>query len=206
MCLCFSFLHNYCLFSPATCLVRCTCIAYIYVLVFLSFTIIVHLFLQLAWFNVYALLPFGSLFFFSLQILSASSCNLMFEFWMCYIELLIKMVYIELRDFLSWTFYIFSSVDVTVVLCDLELTIKRVKVSTAPDGRVMDLFFVTDTRFVIMVVFSLRMMLHFCFSFVLYLPLHFCFHLHFNFHFAILKCLFSPSLMSWDFFCMWLLL
>ncbi|KAL6987330.1 ACT domain-containing protein acr10, variant 2 [Sarracenia purpurea var. burkii] len=36
--------------------------------------------------------------------------------------------------------------DVTVVLCELELTIKRVKVSTTPDGRVMDLFFVTDTR------------------------------------------------------------
>lgn len=36
--------------------------------------------------------------------------------------------------------------DVTVVLCDLELVIKRVKVSTTPDGRVMDLFFITDTR------------------------------------------------------------
>ncbi|KAG5553619.1 hypothetical protein RHGRI_011493 [Rhododendron griersonianum] len=36
--------------------------------------------------------------------------------------------------------------DVTVVLCELELTIKRVKVSTTPDGRVMDLFFITDTR------------------------------------------------------------
>jgi glycine cleavage system regulatory protein len=36
--------------------------------------------------------------------------------------------------------------DVTHVLCELELTIKRVKVSTTPDGRVMDLFFVTDTR------------------------------------------------------------
>ncbi|XP_059666034.1 ACT domain-containing protein ACR10-like [Cornus florida] len=35
---------------------------------------------------------------------------------------------------------------VTEVLCELELTIKRVKVSTTPDGRVMDLFFVTDTR------------------------------------------------------------
>lgn len=39
--------------------------------------------------------------------------------------------------------------DVTEVLCELELTIKRVKVSTTPDGRVMDLFFVTDPRFVI---------------------------------------------------------
>uniref|UniRef100_A0A5B7ALT0 ACT domain-containing protein ACR n=1 Tax=Davidia involucrata TaxID=16924 RepID=A0A5B7ALT0_DAVIN len=36
--------------------------------------------------------------------------------------------------------------DVTKVLCELELTIKRVKVSTAPDERVMDLLFVTDTR------------------------------------------------------------
>ncbi|GAV58157.1 ACT domain-containing protein [Cephalotus follicularis] len=36
--------------------------------------------------------------------------------------------------------------DVTGVLCKLELTIKKVKVSTTPDGRVMDLFFVTDTR------------------------------------------------------------
>ncbi|XP_057463301.1 ACT domain-containing protein ACR10 [Actinidia eriantha] len=36
--------------------------------------------------------------------------------------------------------------DVTVVLCKLELAIKRVKVSTTPDGRVIDLFFITDTR------------------------------------------------------------
>ncbi|KAL4556644.1 hypothetical protein LXL04_034798 [Taraxacum kok-saghyz] len=36
--------------------------------------------------------------------------------------------------------------DVTKVLCDLELTVKRVKVFTAPDGTVMDLLFVTDTR------------------------------------------------------------
>ncbi|PKA48453.1 hypothetical protein AXF42_Ash019909 [Apostasia shenzhenica] len=36
--------------------------------------------------------------------------------------------------------------DVTQVLCELELTIRRVKVSTTPDGRVMDLFFITDTR------------------------------------------------------------
>ncbi|OVA17984.1 hypothetical protein BVC80_1835g390 [Macleaya cordata] len=36
--------------------------------------------------------------------------------------------------------------DVTEVLCELELTICRVKVSTTPDGRVMDLFFITDTR------------------------------------------------------------
>ncbi|GMH09853.1 hypothetical protein Nepgr_011694 [Nepenthes gracilis] len=36
--------------------------------------------------------------------------------------------------------------DVTEALYELELTIKRVKVSTRPDGRVMDLFFITDTR------------------------------------------------------------
>lgn len=34
--------------------------------------------------------------------------------------------------------------DVTEVLSELELLIHRVKVSTTPDGRVMDLFFVTD--------------------------------------------------------------
>ncbi|KAL7584507.1 ACT domain-containing protein ACR10 isoform X1 [Lactuca sativa] len=36
--------------------------------------------------------------------------------------------------------------DVTKVLCELELSVKRVKVFTAPDGTVMDLLFVTDTR------------------------------------------------------------
>lgn len=36
--------------------------------------------------------------------------------------------------------------DVTEVLCKLELNVKKVKVSTTPDGRVMDLFFITDTR------------------------------------------------------------
>ncbi|XP_043704722.1 ACT domain-containing protein ACR10-like isoform X1 [Telopea speciosissima] len=36
--------------------------------------------------------------------------------------------------------------DVTQVLCELELIIRRVKVSTTPDGRVVDLFFITDTR------------------------------------------------------------
>ncbi|KAK4790047.1 hypothetical protein SAY86_017351 [Trapa natans] len=35
---------------------------------------------------------------------------------------------------------------VSEVLCELELTIKRVKVSTTPDGSVLDLFFITDTR------------------------------------------------------------
>ncbi|KAJ4971414.1 hypothetical protein NE237_004513 [Protea cynaroides] len=36
--------------------------------------------------------------------------------------------------------------DVTEVLCELELIIRKVKVSTTPDERVMDLFFITDTR------------------------------------------------------------
>ncbi|KAK1411804.1 hypothetical protein QVD17_32580 [Tagetes erecta] len=36
--------------------------------------------------------------------------------------------------------------DVTHLLCELELVIQRVKVSTTPDGMVMDLFFITDTR------------------------------------------------------------
>lgn len=34
--------------------------------------------------------------------------------------------------------------DVTEVLCELELTIQRLKVMTTPDGKVLDLFFVTD--------------------------------------------------------------
>lgn len=37
--------------------------------------------------------------------------------------------------------------DMTAVLCELELPIEKVKVSTTPDGKVMDLFFITDTRF-----------------------------------------------------------
>ncbi|CAI9783158.1 unnamed protein product [Fraxinus pennsylvanica] len=36
--------------------------------------------------------------------------------------------------------------EVTEVLYELELTIKRVKVTTTPDGKVLDLFFITDTR------------------------------------------------------------
>ncbi|XP_061352058.1 ACT domain-containing protein ACR9-like [Gastrolobium bilobum] len=34
--------------------------------------------------------------------------------------------------------------DVTKVFCELELTIQKVKVTTTPDGRVLDLFFITD--------------------------------------------------------------
>ncbi|KAA8549244.1 hypothetical protein F0562_000928 [Nyssa sinensis] len=34
--------------------------------------------------------------------------------------------------------------DVTQVLCELEFTIQRVKVTTTPDDRVLDLFFITD--------------------------------------------------------------
>ncbi|KAG8504124.1 hypothetical protein CXB51_002501 [Gossypium anomalum] len=40
----------------------------------------------------------------------------------------------------------FFMADVTTVLCNLELNIKKVKVSTTPVGTVMNLFFVTDTR------------------------------------------------------------
>ncbi|KAF9594227.1 hypothetical protein IFM89_028884 [Coptis chinensis] len=36
--------------------------------------------------------------------------------------------------------------DVTEVLCELELIIRKVKVSTTPDGKVVDLFFIIDTR------------------------------------------------------------
>ncbi|KAG0450800.1 hypothetical protein HPP92_026520 [Vanilla planifolia] len=36
--------------------------------------------------------------------------------------------------------------DMTHVLCELEFTILKVKVSTTPDGRVINLFFITDTR------------------------------------------------------------
>lgn len=44
-----------------------------------------------------------------------------------------------------WLIYgVCSLADVTQVLSELELIIQRVKVSTTPDGRVMDLFFVTD--------------------------------------------------------------
>ncbi|KAL4592134.1 hypothetical protein LXL04_005119 [Taraxacum kok-saghyz] len=38
--------------------------------------------------------------------------------------------------------------DVTHALCELELVIQRVKVSTTPDNMVIDLFFITDTRFI----------------------------------------------------------
>jgi UTP:GlnB (protein PII) uridylyltransferase len=34
--------------------------------------------------------------------------------------------------------------DVTEVLSELELTIQRVKVTTTPDGKVLDLFIITD--------------------------------------------------------------
>jgi len=38
--------------------------------------------------------------------------------------------------------------DVTEVLYKLEINIEKVKISTTPDGKVMDLFFVTDTRYI----------------------------------------------------------
>lgn len=46
--------------------------------------------------------------------------------------------------------------DMTAVLCELELTIEKVKVSTTPDGKVMDLFFITDTRFCSFVIYFSR--------------------------------------------------
>lgn len=51
--------------------------------------------------------------------------------------------------------------DVTRVLCELELIIRRVKVSTTPDGKVMDLFFITDTRFISSFVFNFNCVDHF---------------------------------------------
>lgn len=64
--------------------------------------------------------------------------------------------------YVIWSFYcIFVSVtnymllvfvaiflDVTRVLCELELTIHKVKVTTTPDGRVLDLFYITDNMWV----------------------------------------------------------
>ncbi|XP_059660714.1 ACT domain-containing protein ACR9-like isoform X2 [Cornus florida] len=47
------------------------------------------------------------------------------------------------RIILEFGLYI-TKADVTQVLCELELTIQRVKVTTTPDDRVLDLFFVTD--------------------------------------------------------------
>lgn len=76
---------------------------------------------------------------------------------------------IYLVEIIINTFY---PIDVTKVLCELELTIERVKVSTTPDGKVMDLFFVTDTRFVTLDIISLSIMVHhFClpFLFLVYL-------------------------------------
>lgn len=73
--------------------------------------------------------------------------------------------------------------DVTWVLCELELTIDKVKVSTTPDGKVVDLFFVTDTRFYILEIYfhqrSIRYLriLYECFIFImrLHMMLLFCF-------------------------------
>ncbi|XP_038692169.1 ACT domain-containing protein ACR9-like isoform X2 [Tripterygium wilfordii] len=39
-----------------------------------------------------------------------------------------------------------TKADVTQVLCELELRIQRVKVTTTPDDRVLDLFFITDNK------------------------------------------------------------
>ena len=50
--------------------------------------------------------------------------------------------------------------DVTEVLCELELTIKKVKVSTTPDGKVIDLFFIIDTRFIFYIFFPVIVSLY----------------------------------------------
>jgi hypothetical protein len=59
--------------------------------------------------------------------------------------------------------------DVTAVLCELELTITKVKVSTTPDGKVMDLFFIIDNRFFII---STETSLSFYLSLLIYLLLN----------------------------------
>lgn len=52
----------------------------------------------------------------------------------------------------------YEMADVTEVLCELELTIRWVKVSTTPDGTVMDLFLITDTRFLFFPISSSKRM------------------------------------------------
>lgn len=61
----------------------------------------------------------------------------------------------EIRGVLSDDY---EMADVTEVLCELELTIRRVKVSTTPDGTVMDLFLITDTRFLFFPISSSKRM------------------------------------------------
>lgn len=57
------------------------------------------------------------------------------------------LVYSNVQEFsIMLSCLAYDIADVTEVLCELELTIKRVKVSPTPDGRVMDLFFITDSR------------------------------------------------------------
>ncbi|KAH7560887.1 hypothetical protein JRO89_XS10G0133700 [Xanthoceras sorbifolium] len=62
------------------------------------------------------------------------------------------------RIILDFGLYITKG-DVTQVLCELELTIQRVKVMTTPDGRVLDLFFITDNIIVAYKCFA-RELLH----------------------------------------------
>lgn len=42
------------------------------------------------------------------------------------------------------TIFSFNFVDINEILCNLQLTIQRVKVMPTPDGRALDLFFITD--------------------------------------------------------------
>ena len=63
-----------------------------------------------------------------------NSSSVLWLFYLC-VSVVLMQLYIYI--------YIYI-LDVTQVLCELELTIQRVKVMTTPDGRVLDLFFITD--------------------------------------------------------------
>lgn len=91
------------------------------------------------------------------------SCGFLFCVW-CY--RILGMCFLTV-----WWFTFFPVwADVTRVLCELELIIKKVKVSTTPDGKVMDLFFITDTRLCIL---SIYFVLIICWVICYSLPLEF---------------------------------
>ena len=62
---------------------------------------------------------------------------LLVSFYICFCVLMVLII----KFIFSWCFFF---VDVTKVLTELEFTIQRVKVTTTPDGRVLDMFFITD--------------------------------------------------------------
>ena len=66
-----------------------------------------------------------------------NSSSVLWLFYLC-VSVVLMQLYLYIY------IYIFFFLDVTQVLCELELTIQRVKVMTTPDGRVLDLFFITD--------------------------------------------------------------